>query len=128
MLRAVNLIKSFQTEKKVKLEILKSVSLEIKPEKISVIIGASGAGKSTLLHLLGGLDRPDSGEVFFNDNNIFTLSDEKLAKFRNRNIGFVFQFHHLLPEFTALENTAIPQMINGVSLGKASKKKKKILD
>jgi lipoprotein-releasing system ATP-binding protein len=128
MLRAVNLIKSFQTEKKVKLEILKSVSLEIEPEKISVIIGASGAGKSTLLHLLGGLDRPDSGEVYFNDNNIFTLSDEKLAKFRNRNIGFVFQFHHLLPEFTALENTAIPQMINGVSLTKASAKAKEILE
>jgi lipoprotein-releasing system ATP-binding protein len=128
MLRAVNLIKSYQTEKKINLEILKSVSLEIKPEKISVIIGASGAGKSTLLHLLGGLDRPDSGEVIFNGNNIFTLSDDKLAKFRNRNIGFVFQFHHLLPEFTALENTAIPQMINGVSLAKASAKAKEILD
>ena len=128
MLRAVNLIKSFQTEKKVRLEILKSISLEIEPEKISVIIGASGAGKSTLLHLLGGLDRPDSGEVYFNDNNIFTLSDEKLAKFRNRNIGFVFQFHHLLPEFTALENTAIPQMINGASLAKASAKAKEILE
>jgi lipoprotein-releasing system ATP-binding protein len=128
MLRAVNLIKSFQTEKKVKLEILKSVSLEIEPEKISVIIGASGAGKSTLLHLLGGLDRPDSGDVYFNGNNIFTLSEDKLAKFRNRNIGFVFQFHHLLPEFTALENTAIPQMINGVSLAKASAKAKEILE
>jgi lipoprotein-releasing system ATP-binding protein len=127
MLRAVNLIKSFQTEKKVRLEILKSISLEIEPEKISVIIGASGAGKSTLLHLLGGLDRPDSGEVIFNDNNIFTLSDDKLAKFRNRNIGFVFQFHHLLPEFTALENTAIPLMINGINLTKASAKAKEIL-
>jgi lipoprotein-releasing system ATP-binding protein len=128
MLKAVNLIKSFETEKNVKLEILKSVSLEIEPEKISVIIGASGAGKSTLLHLLGGLDRPDSGEVFFDNNNIFTLSDDKLAKFRNRNIGFVFQFHHLLPEFTALENTAIPQMINGVSLAKASAKAKELLE
>ena len=128
MLRAVSLIKSFQTEKNVRLEILKSVSLEIEPEKISVIIGASGAGKSTLLHLLGGLDRPDSGEVYFNDKNIFTLSDEKLAKFRNRNIGFVIQFHHLLPEFTALENTAIPQMINGVNLAEASAKAKEILE
>ncbi|MDR3665509.1 MAG: ABC transporter ATP-binding protein [Ignavibacteriaceae bacterium] len=128
MLKAVNLIKSFQTEKNVKLDILKSVSLEIESEKISVIIGASGAGKSTLLHLLGGLDRPDSGEVIFNNNNIFTLSDDKLAKFRNRNIGFVFQFHHLLPEFTALENTAIPQMINGVSLAKASAKAKELLE
>jgi lipoprotein-releasing system ATP-binding protein len=128
MLRAVNLIKSFQTEKKVKLEILKSVSLEIEPEKISVIIGASGAGKSTLLHLLGGLDRPDDGEVIFGGNNIFKLSEEKLAKFRNRNIGFVFQFHHLLPEFTAVENVAIPMMINGVSLGKASIRAKEILE
>jgi lipoprotein-releasing system ATP-binding protein len=128
MLRAINLIKSFETEKKVKLDILKSVSLEIEPEKISVIVGASGAGKSTLLHLLGGLDRPDSGEVIFNNNNIFTLSDDKLAKFRNRNIGFVFQFHHLLPEFTALENTAIPLMINGVSLTKASVKARELLE
>jgi lipoprotein-releasing system ATP-binding protein len=128
MLRAINLIKSFETEKKVKLDILKSVSLEIEPEKISVIVGASGAGKSTLLHLLGGLDRPDSGEVIFNNNNIFTLSDDKLAKFRNKNIGFVFQFHHLLPEFTALENTAIPLMINGVSLTKASAKAKELLE
>lgn len=128
MLKAVNLFKSYQSEKKVKLEILKSISLEIEPEKISVIIGASGAGKSTLLHLLGGLDRPDSGEVIFNNNNIFTFSDDKLAKFRNRNIGFVFQFHHLLPEFTALENTAIPQMINGVSLSKATSNAKEILE
>ena len=128
MLKAVNLFKSYQSEKKVKLEILKSVSLEIEPEKISVIIGASGAGKSTLLHLLGGLDRPDSGEVIFNNDNIFTLSDDKLAKFRNRNIGFVFQFHHLLPEFTALENTAIPQMINGISLSKATANAREILD
>jgi lipoprotein-releasing system ATP-binding protein len=128
MLKAVNLVKTFQTEKKVKLEILKSVSLEIESEKISVIIGASGAGKSTLLHILGGLDRPDTGDVFIKDNNIFTMSDEKLAKFRNKNIGFVFQFHHLLPEFTAVENVAIPQMINGTSLAKATIKAAEILE
>jgi lipoprotein-releasing system ATP-binding protein len=128
MLKAINLVKSFHTEKKVNLEILKSVSLEIESEKISVIIGASGAGKSTLLHILGGLDRPDTGEVFFQDNNLFTMSDEKLAKFRNKNIGFVFQFHHLLPEFTAVENVAIPQMINGTSLAKASAKAAEILE
>jgi lipoprotein-releasing system ATP-binding protein len=128
MLKAVNLVKSFQTEKKVKLEILKSISLEIEPEKISVIIGASGAGKSTLLHILGGLDRPDTGEVHFENNNIFSMSDDKLAKFRNRNIGFVFQFHHLLPEFTAVENVAIPQMINGTSLVKATAKASEILE
>ncbi len=128
MLKAVNLVKSFQTEKKVNLDILKSVSLEIESEKISVIIGASGAGKSTLLHILGGLDRPDTGDVFLQDNNLFTMSDEKLAKFRNKNIGFVFQFHHLLPEFTAVENVAIPQMINGTSLAKATAKASEILE
>jgi lipoprotein-releasing system ATP-binding protein len=128
MLRAVNLIKTYQSEKDIKLEILRGVSLDFEPEKISVIIGASGAGKSTLLHLLGGLDRPDSGEVMFDGNDIFKLSDEKLAKFRNKNIGFVFQFHHLLPEFTAIENTAIPLMIDGVSLSKATAKAKEILE
>ena len=115
ILKAEGIIKSYQTDKKVKLEVLKSVSLQIEREKISVIIGASGAGKSTLLHILGTLDRPDGGKVFYNEQNIFSLSDDKLAKFRNKNIGFVFQFHHLLPEFTAVENVAIPQMIGGVS-------------
>jgi lipoprotein-releasing system ATP-binding protein len=127
ILKAENIYKSFKTVKKVKLDILKGISLEIEPEKITVIIGASGAGKSTLLHLLGALDRPDSGKVFYEDKNIFKLSDERLAKFRNRNIGFIFQFHHLLPEFTALENVAIPQMINGTSLKDASEKSKELL-
>jgi len=127
ILKAENIYKSFKTVKKVKLDILKGISLEIEPEKITVIVGASGAGKSTLLHLLGALDRPDSGEVFYEDKNIFKFSDERLAKFRNRNIGFIFQFHHLLPEFTALENVAIPQMINGTSLKDASEKSKELL-
>jgi lipoprotein-releasing system ATP-binding protein len=127
ILTAENLIKSYQTEKKLKLEVLKSVSIEIEIEKISVIIGASGAGKSTLLHLLGGLDRPDSGKVYFNSENIFKYSDDRLAKFRNKNIGFVFQFHHLLPEFTAVENVSIPQMINGISLSDALKKSEELL-
>jgi lipoprotein-releasing system ATP-binding protein len=127
ILSTEDLIKTYQTTKKTKLEVLKSISLEIEEKKISVIIGASGAGKSTLLHLLGGLDRPDSGKVFFDSKNIFDFSEEKLAKFRNKNIGFVFQFHHLLPEFTALENVAIPQMINGTSLSKALKKAEKLI-
>lgn len=127
ILEAKNLIKTYQTAKKTKLEVLRSINLKIEENKISVIIGASGAGKSTLLHLLAGLDRPDSGEVFYNDKNIFKLSDEKLAKFRNKNIGLVFQFHHLLPEFTAVENVAIPQMIHGISLEKASKKAKELI-
>jgi len=128
ILKAENIYKSFKTVKKVKLEILKGISLEIEPEKNTVIVGASGAGKSTLLHLLGALDRPDSGEVFYEDKNIFNLSDERLAKFRNKNIGFIFQFHHLLPEFTALENVSIPQMINGTSLKDASEKSKELLE
>ena len=127
ILKAENIHKSFKTVKKVSLDILKGISLEIEPEKITVIVGASGAGKSTLLHLLGALDRPDSGEVIYEDKNIFKLSDERLAKFRNRNIGFIFQFHHLLPEFTALENVAIPQLINGTSLKDASEKSKELL-
>jgi lipoprotein-releasing system ATP-binding protein len=122
ILRTQNIIKSYQNTKKVKLEVLRSVDIEIESNKISVIVGASGAGKSTLLHIMGGLDRPDSGEVFFNDQNLFDLSDDKLARFRNKNIGFVFQFHHLLPEFTALENVSIPQMITGKSLAEASEK------
>jgi lipoprotein-releasing system ATP-binding protein len=128
ILSAENLVKTYQTTKKTKLEVLKSSSIEIDKDKISVIIGASGAGKSTLLHLLGGLDRPDNGKVFFDGQNIFDFPDEKLAKFRNKNIGFVFQFHHLLPEFTAVENVAIPQMIQGVSLNNALKKAEELID
>jgi len=127
ILKAEGIIKSYQTDKKVKLEVLKSVSLQIEREKISVIIGASGAGKSTLLHILGTLDRPDGGKVFYNEQNIFSLSDDKLAKFRNKNIGFVFQFHHLLPEFTAVENVAIPKMIGGVSKNAALIKAEELL-
>lgn len=128
ILRTQNIIKSYQNTKKVKLEVLRSVNIEIDKNKISVIVGASGAGKSTLLHIMGGLDRPDSGSVYFNDQNLFDLTDDKLARFRNKNIGFVFQFHHLLPEFTAVENVAIPRMIMGESLSPASKKAVELLE
>lgn len=127
ILSAKNIRKSFETTKKNKLEVLKSVSLDIENNKISVIVGASGAGKSTLLHLLGGLDRPDEGKIFFHDKNIFDFNNERLAKFRNENIGFVFQFHHLLPEFTALENVSIPQMIMGKSLNKSLNRSRELL-
>ena len=127
ILKAENIIKSFQTTKKVKLEVLKGISLKIDKEKITIIVGASGAGKSTLLHLLGGLDRPDSGEVYYDADDIFKLSEDRLAKFRNKNVGFVFQFHHLLPEFTALENVMIPQMINGTALPLAKSKSEDLL-
>jgi lipoprotein-releasing system ATP-binding protein len=127
LISANNLIKSYQNNK-MKLEVLRSVSLDIIKDQISVIIGASGAGKSTLLHMLAGLDRPDSGNVYYNEKDIFKFGDDKLARFRNKNVGLVFQFHHLLPEFTALENVAIPQMIDGKSLNAASRKAKELLE
>ena len=128
ILSSENITKSYQSTKKIKLEVLKSISVEIEANKISVIVGASGAGKSTLLHLLGGLDRPDSGSVFYEQKNIFDFNNDKLAKFRNENMGFVFQFHHLLPEFTAIENVSIPQMIKGVSLKSASENSLRLLE
>ena len=128
ILSAEELSKSYQTNKKNVLNVLKSVSLEIEENKFSLIVGASGAGKSTLLHLLGGLDRPDNGKVLYDQKNIFDFSNEKLARFRNENMGFVFQFHHLLPEFTAKENVAIPLMIKGEILNKALKKSQSLLE
>jgi lipoprotein releasing system ATP-binding protein len=128
LIKTENLIKTFATTKDIELKILKSISFEVVEGKITLILGASGAGKSTLLHLLGGLDKPDSGKIYFKGENILDFSEKKIAKFRNSHIGFVFQFHHLLPEFTALENVAIPQMIRGISLKKAAEKAKNILD
>lgn len=128
ILSAHNLNKSYHVNKENKLNVLKDISVDIEEQKISVIVGASGAGKSTLLHLLGGLDRPDSGDVLFENSNIFKFNNDKLAKFRNENMGFVFQFHHLLPEFTALENAAIPMMINGKNLKSALRESEKLLE
>lgn len=107
------LVKSYKVSKQNTLEVLKGVDISIPENKISVIVGASGAGKSTLLHIISGLDKPDAGSVNIMGTDIFSLSQKKLSKFRNENIGFVFQFHHLLPEFTALENVAIPMLIAG---------------
>ena len=128
ILKAENISKSFKKNNASKLQILKDVSLTIESKKITMIVGASGAGKSTLLHILSGLDKPDTGNVFIKDTNIFKLNDEKLSKFRNQNIGFIFQFHHLLPEFSALENVAIAKMINGLSLNEASEESKGLLE
>ena len=94
-----------------RVEVLKSISLDIKAGTTTALVGASGAGKSTLLQLLGALDRPSSGTVHFQEENIFGKNDRELAVFRNKRIGFVFQFHHLLPEFTALENVMMPALI-----------------
>lgn len=96
-----------------KLSVLKGVDLHIGAGELVSIVGASGAGKSTLLHIIGSLDRPDSGNVLIDNVSLFDLKDKELSQFRNRNIGFVFQFHHLLPEFTAMENVLMPALIQG---------------
>ena len=106
MISAKNIHKSYGP-----LHVLKGVSIEIQKGELVSIVGASGAGKSTLLHIIGTLDKPDSGELYLHDKKIIGLSEKDLAKFRNTHIGFVFQFHHLLPEFTALENVCIPGFI-----------------
>jgi len=111
IIKAENITKSYNTVTKNNLTVLKNISITVPRNKITVIFGASGAGKSTLLHILSGLDKPDEGTVLIDETNLLKLSDEKLARFRNENIGFVFQFHHLLPEFSALENVIIPQIV-----------------
>lgn len=110
------------------LQVLKGIDLMIPEKKIVTIVGASGAGKSTLLHILGTLDTPDSGEIWYDGENIARYSPGKLAAFRNKNIGFVFQFHHLLPEFTALENVCMPAWIKGDSKKEAEKKALELLE
>jgi len=107
--------------------VLKNINLEIEPGKITVIVGASGAGKSTLLQLLGTLDTPDSGDIFIDGENVSSLSASQIAKWRNDSIGFVFQFHHLLPEFTALENVLIPARIGSKDIKVKEEKAKDLL-
>ncbi len=98
------------------LKVLRGIDFSIDEGEIIAIIGASGAGKSTLLHIVGTLDKPTAGNVLYDGQDVFGLSDEGIAKFRNQQIGFVFQFHHLLPEFTAAENVAMPSLITGLRL------------
>lgn len=128
ILEAKNIHKAFFKQNNQRLEILKGVTLQVEQGIISVVIGASGAGKSTLLHIMSGLDNADQGKVFLNGTDIFSLSDEKLSRFRNRHIGFIFQFHHLLPEFDALENVAIPIMISGEPRAKAFVRSNELLN
>jgi|TARA_R100000781_G_scaffold5390_10_gene6074 lipoprotein-releasing system ATP-binding protein len=104
------------------LEVLENVNLEVQKGTITSIVGSSGSGKSTLLHILGGLDKPNKGSVLWGDKDISLMNSDKLAEFRNKNIGFVFQFHHLLPEFTAIENIAMPALISGVPMKEASER------
>jgi len=105
--------KGYQITKSNRLEVLKGFDLNIYKSEIAAVVGKSGAGKSTLLHILGTLDRPDEGKMLFEDTDVFTLNDKEIANFRANDIGFIFQFHHLLPEFTALENVTIASRIAG---------------
>lgn len=109
------------------LKVLKGIDINIREKEVVSIVGASGAGKTTLLQIIGTLDKPDQGEVFFNSVNVSTLYGKELAAFRNKNIGFVFQFHQLLPEFTALENVCIPAYIAGKSRVDAEYRAKELL-
>ncbi|MDR1459930.1 MAG: ABC transporter ATP-binding protein [Bacteroidales bacterium] len=111
-----------------KLHVLKGITMNVSKEEIVCLMGASGAGKSTLLHILGTLDKPDKGTITIDGQNIFKLSDKKLSRFRNQHIGFVFQFHHLLPEFTAAENISLPALIAGLSRKEAMKKAERLLE
>ncbi len=112
ILEAKNIYKSYRQAGNI-LTVLKGVNIKVDRGEILCVVGPSGAGKSTLLHILGGLDDPDQGEVFLNNENIYAGSDEKRAKIRNQKIGFIFQFYHLLPDFTAIENVMLPAIIDG---------------
>lgn len=123
MIELLNINKSYGN-----LRVLTDISLSIGSNEIITIVGPSGAGKTTLLQIAGSLDRPDSGEVIYDGEPIFKMNDRRLSSFRNRNIGFVFQFHQLLPEFTAQENVAMPTLIGGMSRRKALARAAELLD
>lgn len=123
MLAADNIVKTYGS-----LKVLKNVSLQIVPQEFITIVGPSGAGKSTLLHMLSSLDTPDSGRVTINGRDIVKLNNKQQSRFRNTHFGFVFQFHHLLPEFTALENVSMPLWIGGQSAKETTSKAEEILE
>ncbi len=123
MIRGVGLSKSYGS-----LEVLKNVDVSIKKNEIVSITGPSGAGKSTLLQLLGTLDTPQNGQVVYGDQDLSKLNAKAIAKYRNENIGFIFQFHHLLPEFSALENVSMPAFISGIGKSEATSRAEELLD
>ncbi len=123
MLTAENIHKSYDS-----LEVLKGIDLHVQKGEIVSIVGVSGAGKSTLLHILGTLDNPDTGKILLSGKEITTLSNKRIAGFRNKHIGFVFQFHNLLPEFTALENVCIPGFIAGIKQEEVYRKGEELLE
>ncbi len=120
LLEVVDLHKSYGSGSG-RVEVLKGITLSVAAGETIALVGASGAGKSTLLHVMGTLDRPTAGKILFNGDDVFRHGDMQLAAFRNRSIGFVFQFHHLLPEFSALENVMMPALINGMKRVAAEK-------
>jgi len=126
LLKVTNLNKSFKTPDK-NLHILKDINFDIADGEMTAVMGPSGAGKSTLLHILGALDRPSSGDVLYRGRDIFRLGNDALADFRNRKIGFVFQFHHLLTEFNALENAIMPALISGAEYSDAKRDAERLL-
>ncbi len=122
MIKTSNITKAFGD-----LQVLKGIELEIQDGEVVAIVGPSGAGKTTLLQILGTLSRPNAGSVWYDNDEISQFSNKKMARFRNQNIGFVFQFHHLLPEFNALENVFMPALIAGLSRFKAEEKARELL-
>ena len=122
MLRVKDITKSFEG-----LQILRGVSLEVGEAEIVALVGPSGAGKTTLLQIIGTLERPDGGSVIYDSTDVFAMKSGELAEFRNKNIGFVFQFHSLLPEFTLLENVALPALIGGESKGAAEARARELI-
>jgi lipoprotein-releasing system ATP-binding protein len=127
MLKASGIYKSYQSASK-RIDVLQNLDFEVSTGKMVAIMGASGVGKSTLLHLLGGLDRPDAGQILFAGTDILRYTPQQLAHFRNQKVGFVFQMHHLLPEFDTLENTMIPYLLNKYDRAEASRRAKSILN
>ncbi len=127
ILKASNIVKEYR-DGAVVTKVLHGVNLEVKSNELIVIIGSSGSGKSTLLHILGTLDSPTSGEILFKGENLLKLGGKKLAQFRNKNLGFVYQFHHLLTDFTALENVCMPMLISGAKKQDAITEGLRLLD
>lgn len=123
MIKTTGITKNFGS-----LQVLKGIEVEIAKGEIVSIVGPSGAGKTTLLQILGTLDKPATGRVFINDTDVFELNEKKLSKFRNQKIGFVFQFHHLLPEFTAVENVCMPALIKGDQRKEVKERALELLD
>jgi lipoprotein-releasing system ATP-binding protein len=127
MLRAINIEKIFHDGVRDDLHVLNDINFTLDRGETSAIIGSSGSGKTTLLNIMGGLDKPSSGQILLNDMDVHKLSEKKRCTVRNEHFGFIYQFHHLLPEFTALENVAMPLLINGQSVEQATKEATRVL-